>query len=75
MYTAACCTTRLTIQSLLLPCWCSRQLQDISLDGTVAEESVLRLIEVLEVPRHQAIDMLIQHEGDIEAAIVTFASL
>ncbi|KAF5834050.1 hypothetical protein DUNSADRAFT_9441 [Dunaliella salina] len=48
---------------------------DISLDGAIPEESVLRLIEILEVPRHQAIEMLVQHEGDLEMAVVTFASL
>ena len=34
------------------------------------EEGVLRVMEILEVPRSIAIDMLLQHDGDVEAAIM-----
>ncbi|MEW5302489.1 MAG: hypothetical protein WDW36_005270 [Sanguina aurantia] len=36
------------------------------------EESVLRLIEILEVPRSAAISLLQQHEGDVEMAVMSF---
>lgn len=37
----------------------------------VEEEHILQLMEVLEVPRSAAIVLLMQHEGDIEAAVMS----
>ncbi len=34
------------------------------------EDSVLRLMEILELPRSVAIDLLQLHEGDLEAAVL-----
>jgi hypothetical protein len=40
--------------------------------AAVDEESILRLVEILELPRSQAIEMLVQHSGDVEAAVMAF---
>jgi hypothetical protein len=40
-------------------------------DGGVDEESILRLMEILEVPRSTSIDLLFQHDGDVEAALMS----
>ncbi|KAG2436677.1 hypothetical protein HXX76_006205 [Chlamydomonas incerta] len=42
--------------------------------GGVDEESVLQLMEILELPRGAAIDLLAQHEGDVQAAILSITS-
>ncbi len=34
------------------------------------EELVLRLMEILELPRATAVELLVQHGGDVEAAIM-----
>lgn len=38
----------------------------------IEESSLLRLIEILEVPRSAAISLLQQHEGDVEMAVMSF---
>lgn len=38
----------------------------------LVEESLLRLIEILEVPRSAAISLLQQHDGDVEMAVMSF---
>ncbi|KAG2497682.1 hypothetical protein HYH03_004419 [Edaphochlamys debaryana] len=39
--------------------------------GGVDEEGVLRLMEILELPRGAAIELLSQHEGDVQAAVLS----
>jgi NACalpha-BTF3-like transcription factor len=40
--------------------------------ASVDEDSILRLMEILELPRSQAIEMLAQHSGDVEEAVMAF---
>ncbi|PNH00555.1 hypothetical protein TSOC_013616 [Tetrabaena socialis] len=39
--------------------------------GGVDEEGVLQLMEVLELPRGAAIELLAEHEGDVQAAVLS----
>lgn len=39
--------------------------------AAVDEERVLRVMEVLEIPRRTALDLLVHHDGDVEAAIMS----
>lgn len=38
----------------------------------VEEEDVSRVMEILAVPRTQALEMLVQHGGDVESAVMAF---
>ena len=40
-------------------------------DGAVDEDGLLHIMEVLELPRSTAIDLLVHHGGDVEAAIMS----
>lgn len=39
--------------------------------GSVDEDGLLRIMEILELPRSTAIDLLTHHDGDVEAAIMS----
>ena len=44
---------------------------DGSVGDDIDEEAVLRLMEIMELPRSAAIELLASYEGDVEAVIIS----